>query len=269
MKTGLIGVGEKGIKMAKYVSNELDIKTKFFGKNEENSIIIPGDKLSLIASEKVDTEFDKYIIDHIIDFSNFELVFIISDLSELNNIDLTKVIGKFLKKLNINTMSLILIPFKNEISKFNKINDEFQNILKSFNITVPIYRDNILKAFKNFPLRLLENIELEIILFIIKTIYESLSFEQILKIINSSNGIIGFGIGITERMDKILDSVNEALSSPWLSSTRLNKLIIFNGNLIENDIKIIKEKLRDFNYEIIINRNLKQYRRIDILILDY
>lgn len=264
------GLGNNGIRISKYITGLLSIPSLNIGSEDVKDIIfIPQERVLLLESEKIATEYDEYFINVLNKCKQADMLAVISDLSDAYSASLTKVLGKFTRKLKILTLGIFVYPFKSEGSRFEMARETLEGIKENYDLIITLGKDEIFKAFMDIPLKYIDNVQRELAYVIIKNIYESLTLQEYLEIIAKAKRFAGFGVSITDRMDKLSESLGEAASSPWLSIDRGNTIIIFNGNIIEKDIDAIKGKILFKNYNIKINMNMKQGRRIDILILNF
>lgn len=264
------GFGNNGIKISRYISSSLSIPSINISSEEGKDIIfIPQERVSLLESEKITTEYDEYFINILNRCRRTDMLAVISDLSDAYSAALTKVLGKFTKKLKIQTLGIFVYPFRSEGNRFEIARTALEVIKENYDLIITLGKDEIFKAFMDIPIKYIDNVQRELAYMIIKNIYESLTPQEYLEIIAKAKKFAGFGVSITDRMDRLAESYDEATSSPWLGIDRGNTMIIFNGNITEKDIDAIKGNILFKNFNIKINMNMKQGRRIDILILNF
>ncbi len=104
---------------------------------------------------------------------------------------------------------------------------------------------------------------------IMDTLVENLSESLDLNdIVSLGKGELGFGISTNERMDLLPESLKEAMDSPWIKGDHPNMLIIFNGNITQDDVSRVKDMIKFKNFRIKINRKDKG-RTIYIIIVSH
>jgi len=265
----LVGLGKNGIKVSRYVSSLISVKKLFINDEPGEGIsALPNDKVSFLESEKVSTDYDEYFINMLNNYKGIDLKIVISDFYDYYSLSLTKVFGKFSKKLHFNTLGIFFIPSKSEGNKYEIAQKELELMQDNFDLIIQICKDDLLKAFRDIPIKLIDKAQTEVVYLLIKIIFETLSVQDFLNI-SSKSKYLGFGLGITDRMDKILEAYMEAESSPWLSSGEKKFLIIFNGNLVEDDLNDVNKIIKFKDFDLRINKNIKQERRIEVFILSY
>lgn len=266
----IAGLGNKGIGISRYVSSSLNVQSMNLSSEPGMDVIfVSQEKISLIESEKISTDYDDFFINILNRCKQAELLVIIADFSDTYAISLTNVIGRFTKKLKMITMGIFIFPFKSEVTRYEKAIKSIDAFKENFDLMVIIGKDEIFKAFRDIPIKLIDNVQNELIYMIVKNIYQSLSIQDYIDIVSKSKKMMGFGVSITDRMDKLKEAFDEATSFPWLDENLGNTLIIFNGPINENDLLFLKDYAKYKNSKIKINTNNNQGRRIDVLILNF
>ncbi|MEM0077602.1 MAG: hypothetical protein QW745_01640 [Thermoplasmata archaeon] len=260
----LLVIGENSINLFKEFNIETIIPKIFINnKKSENVFNLPTNLIYIIESEKITTDYDDKFLDIMEDYLYYDHYFILSDIYDNFSYSSIKVFGKhFRDKIT----GIFIVPFSFEnISKGKKIENyifELNNIYKKFFI---FKDDYLLKAFTNVPMKMLPKLKALLIQNLITNISESLDLEE-LKFLEK--GELGFGISINERMDKLPDSLMEALESPWISKSHQNFFIIFDGNLNNEDILPALKIMENKNYRFKINKSNKG-RTIYITVISY
>ncbi|MDP8012168.1 MAG: hypothetical protein ACP5LA_02080 [Thermoplasmata archaeon] len=265
----VVGLGKNSINLARNISLNLKLNKLLISNEPGNeNIFIEKEKISFLESEKVSTEYDEIFVNILNNYKNTELFIVISDMYDIYSISLTKIFGRFAKKFHLNSLAILLLPSASEINKYENAEKQIENFKENYNLIIRIGKDEIFKEFKDLPIKFIDKVEYEITLLLIKNLAEVYSIQEIINI-SSVSKELGFGLSITERMDKLVEAFHEAESSPWLNNGKNNYIISFNGIVEYGDINQIEKIIKFKNFNIKINKNLNQGRKIEILILNY
>ncbi len=260
----IFGLGGLGKNIVRYIDIENFKKVIVDDSYEKDVIYFSWKDASVLEGNEVLTEQADLLIKTI--ENDYDIIYFIAGLGGRMGTSLSNIYGKICKKFHKNSLGIFFYPFGSEsiIRKERAKNsiDKIKELYKSF---ILFENDYLVKYFPNVPLKYIFNVQAEMVKFFIKNFSESVDKNGIEKF----KGRLGVGMGSIDRMDKLRDAINEALESPWLQKNAAHYTIMFNGNILENDIKFHLDALSSINYSIAVKRNPSMGRRIDILIISH
>ncbi len=260
----IFALGDSAINLIKDLNKEMNVPCIFISNRKSNNVFnIPTNLIYIIESEKINTDYDDKFMDIMEEYLYYDHYFIISDIGDDFSHSSAKVFGKHLGE---KTTGIFILPFGFEKMAKGKNVEELTSDLRDFYKRYFIFRDEYLfKVFYDAPLKMLPKLKSFIIYNLINNINESLEIED-LKFLEK--GELGFGISINERMDKIQESLVEAIESPWIKKTHENLFIIFNGNITVQEVIPLLNSIRIKNYKIKINK-VNKGRKVFITAISY
>ncbi|PMP74249.1 MAG: hypothetical protein C0180_04600 [Aciduliprofundum sp.] len=246
------------------LNNEIRMPRIFISNRRgENIFNIPTNLIYIIESEKITTDYDYKFHDIMNNFLFYEHYFIISDIGDEFSASASKIMGKLYGE---KSTGIFIYPFSFEGG--NRINnaDSFLSQVGSYFPRYFIFRnDHIFRVFPNIPMRSIPRVKATIMDTLVVNLSESLDLNDIVSL---GKGELGFGISTNERMDLLHESLKEAMDSPWIKGDHPNMLIIFNGNITQDDVSRVKDMIKFKNFRIKINRKDKG-RTIYIIIVSH
>ncbi len=260
----ILGLGGLGKNIVRYINIE-NFKKVIVDDSRENDVIyFSWNDASVLEGNEVLTEQADLLIKTI--ENDYDMIYFIAGLGGRMGTSLSNIYGKICRKLHKNSLGIFFYPFGSEsITRRERAKNSVDKIKELYKSFILFENDYLVKYFPNVPLKYIFNVQAEMVKFFIKNFSESVDKIDIEKF----KGRLGVGMGSTERMDMLSDAINEALDSPWLQKKAAHYTIIFNGNILENDIKFHLNALNSLNYSIKVKRNSSMGRRIDVLIISH
>jgi cell division GTPase FtsZ len=260
----LVVIGDPAITLIRDLNDEIKMPRIFLSdKRGENIFNLPTNLIYIIESEKITTEYDDKFRDIMENFMFYDHYFILSDIGDEFSTSASKSIGKL---YGDKCTGVFIYPFNFEGG--NRINNA-NSFISQIGSYIPHYfilrNDFLFKVFPNIPMKSLPRMKGILLYNLVENFSEGLQLEDLSYL---KKGELGFGIGLNERMDLLGESLNDAMDSPWISKDHNNALILFNGNISEEDVSKIKDKIKFKNYKIKINK-INKGRIVYILIITW
>lgn len=244
IKSLIIAVGDPAIELFREINDEMKMPKIFMSnRSGENVFNLPTNLIYIIESEKISTEYDDKFKDIMENFMFYDHYFLVSDIGDEFSISASRAMGKI---YGGKCTPFFIYPFSFEGGNRRLNADSFLKQVSSFFPRYLVFRnDYIFRVFPGIPMRVLPRVRSLVIYRIIENISDSLDPSDIE---NMGSGEIGFGISVNERMDRLGEDLEEAMGSPWIPANHQKAIVIFNGNITEEDVWKVKERIRYKEY---------------------
>ncbi len=260
----IVGLGGLGKNIVRNIRNENFKKFIIDDTNENDVIYFSWKDASVLEGNEILTDQANVLLETISD--EYDIIYFIAGLGGRMGTALSNIFGKIVKKLHKKSFGIFFYPFSSEsITRRERAKNSIEKIMEFYPSFILLENDFLVKYFPNVPLKYIFSIQAEMVNFFISNFSESIEKVDIEKF----TGRIGVGMGTTERMDTLDTAINDALDSPWLQKNAKHYTIIFNGNILESDVKIYESSINLRNYSILVHRNISKGRRIDVLVLSH
>ncbi len=260
----IFGLGGLGKNIVRNIRNENFRTFIIDDTNEKDVIYFSWNDASVLEGNEILTETANLLIEKV--EHEYDTIYFIAGLGGRMGTALSNIYGKICKKLHKRSFGIFFYPFSSEsLTRRERAKNSIDKIMELYPSFILLENDFLVKYFPNVPLKYIFSVQAEIVNFFISNFSESIENYDFEKFA----GRIGVGMGTTERMDTLGDAIKDALDSPWLQKNAKHYTIIFNGNVLESDVKIYEQSINLKNYSFLVHRNISKGRRIDVLILSH